>query len=325
MNILCLVRKNTRSWFQDWWVFLLPIAALFVGLAVVSVYAKNSDSVYTFLKSYLQLRESAQWGQFGDFVGGVMNPLISLMTLVVAALVWKLQKKELKETKDTLQRQLEIDVIFRQLQLHQSLVENLEFNDQTGRKVFKQLSPAIWSRISTRSAVEAAVALTFRDLDWTSLNDIPIPQATEDAVQKPPEHLRYVHDFLKCYEEGVLNSTWLDSRSERDVSWTIESILGHYFRSVFAILQSVQQSRFLSKKEKDNLIEALRAQLSEDEFVILAANCSTKRGRKFRAQAILCDFFHSRLTIHPIGRTFIQSLSPTEANTTWAKKIVIET
>jgi hypothetical protein len=47
------------------------------------------------------------WGQFGDYIGGLLNPLVSLFTLMVAVAVWRLQKKELEETRKVLQRQAE--------------------------------------------------------------------------------------------------------------------------------------------------------------------------------------------------------------------------
>jgi hypothetical protein len=298
------------------------------GLALATAAAALFTVILVFVLRFFTTSVSediSHWGQFGDYIGGLMNPVIAILTLIGVWTGVSIQRKELKETKDTLQRQLDIDILFRQLQLHQSLVENLEFNNEKGRKIFKHLSDAIWHRGTKSSTVEAAIALTFRHLDWTSLNDTPIPQSTEDVAQELPGHMRYVHDFLKCYEEGVLGSNWLDPISERDISSTIESTLGHYFRSIYSMLRSIQESRFLSQDEKNNLIESLRAQLSEDEFVLLAANCSTKRGRKFRARAVLCDFFHSRLTIHPIGKTFIQSLSPTDSNTTWANSVLLET
>lgn len=46
--------------------------------------------------------EHERWGQFGDFLGGILNPLTSFFTLLVAILVWSLQKKELAATRDEL-------------------------------------------------------------------------------------------------------------------------------------------------------------------------------------------------------------------------------
>ncbi len=48
------------------------------------------------------------WGQFGDLIGGLLNPLISLFTLIVAVSVWKLQKAELAATRKTLEESMNV-------------------------------------------------------------------------------------------------------------------------------------------------------------------------------------------------------------------------
>lgn len=45
------------------------------------------------------------WGAFGDYLGGVLNPLVSAFTLLVAVKVWQLQKNELEETRRALSEQ----------------------------------------------------------------------------------------------------------------------------------------------------------------------------------------------------------------------------
>lgn len=47
------------------------------------------------------------WGQFGDFLGGILNPVVGLCTLLVAVAVLKLQQRELEATKLALQEQVE--------------------------------------------------------------------------------------------------------------------------------------------------------------------------------------------------------------------------
>lgn len=47
----------------------------------------------------------AAWGAFGDYMGGLLNPLISLFTLMVAMKVWNLQKTELLETRKAVEEQ----------------------------------------------------------------------------------------------------------------------------------------------------------------------------------------------------------------------------
>jgi hypothetical protein len=53
--------------------------------------------------------EHDRWGQFGDFLGGILNPLTSFFTLIVAVFVWRLQSTELAETRKVLQEQIRIN------------------------------------------------------------------------------------------------------------------------------------------------------------------------------------------------------------------------
>ncbi|MDO9032705.1 MAG: hypothetical protein Q7V09_19935 [Hydrogenophaga sp.] len=49
--------------------------------------------------------DSGDWGTLGDYFGGLMNPVISFATLLVAYAVWKQQRKELRQTKEALEDQ----------------------------------------------------------------------------------------------------------------------------------------------------------------------------------------------------------------------------
>jgi hypothetical protein len=49
--------------------------------------------------------DSGDWGTLGDYFGGLMNPVISFATLMVAFAVWKLQREELRQTKAALEDQ----------------------------------------------------------------------------------------------------------------------------------------------------------------------------------------------------------------------------
>ncbi|MDP3324442.1 MAG: putative phage abortive infection protein [Hydrogenophaga sp.] len=72
-----------------------------VGIAVLLLVGAY---VWTF--NQLPSSESPPaWGSFGDYVGGLLNPLVSTFTLYVAVKVWQLQKVELQQTKDELKKQ----------------------------------------------------------------------------------------------------------------------------------------------------------------------------------------------------------------------------
>ena len=85
------VQRELLGWF--------PLIALIVATVVIT----------TYVLAFKQLPWNGKpeaWGQFGDFVGGLLNPLISLLTLSVAVKVWQLQKVELRETHKALEEQV---------------------------------------------------------------------------------------------------------------------------------------------------------------------------------------------------------------------------
>jgi hypothetical protein len=51
--------------------------------------------------------DPSAWGSFGDYMGGLLNPAVSTLTLVVAIKVWAQQREELEETKRALKDQAE--------------------------------------------------------------------------------------------------------------------------------------------------------------------------------------------------------------------------
>ena len=73
---------------------VVAITLLLVGAAAVAYFSKDIPQSFKDIKKF---------GEIGDFIGGILNPIISGCTLFVAYAVWKLQKAELAETRKELQ------------------------------------------------------------------------------------------------------------------------------------------------------------------------------------------------------------------------------
>ena len=82
--------------YSGWW--LLAIAALGACVLAVAYWVGWSPSGP-------DTNAAEKLGQMGDFFGGMLNPLVSALTLFVAISVWQLQKKELKATQKALDEQ----------------------------------------------------------------------------------------------------------------------------------------------------------------------------------------------------------------------------
>lgn len=80
-----------------WWIALIASVATCVLCGSFFVYW-----LY-FGKSEIS-KTPAEWGPFGDFIGGVTNPILSLFTLLSVLLTLLLQSRQLESTRDELDR-----------------------------------------------------------------------------------------------------------------------------------------------------------------------------------------------------------------------------
>jgi hypothetical protein len=84
--------KKLCNWFCNNWPWIFPIAALGGFLCLLSKYPKLVGA------EVFSAESADKLGQFGDYIGGLLNPLISCFTLMVAIIVWRLQKSEIKKS-----------------------------------------------------------------------------------------------------------------------------------------------------------------------------------------------------------------------------------
>jgi len=79
------------------------VPALIVLLILSAVAAVLGAYLSEF--SLKPLGSKSEWGAFGDYVGGTLNPLFGLITMLVVALTYRLQQTQLTLTKDALESQ----------------------------------------------------------------------------------------------------------------------------------------------------------------------------------------------------------------------------
>lgn len=194
------------------------------------------------------------WGQFGDYMGGLLNPLISLFTLIVAVSVWRLQKTELLETRKALEeqgrtaeQQRREQRFFDLLNLYRSTVDSIviEKNPATGI-VGRVLGVDTGVPRSSFSGKRAFSLLTSSAGPFPSeLLDLFAPRNSFNIPSIPP-----AADILEAWNN---NSPMLD----------------HYFRVIFTLLREAEP---LLQNDRYRYIKILRAQLSRDEVCLIAMN-----------------------------------------------------
>ncbi|MEQ9920249.1 putative phage abortive infection protein [Pectobacterium brasiliense] len=201
----------------------------------------------------ITLADTEKGGVFGDFMGGVLNPILTFFTLfgLIATIViqrqeLRLARIEYEKTADALSTQAVETTFFNILDLHHKIVDNIkvDIND-----------------ISQKSATEKF------------LSEIILKQKNISR--------KSVFEGRGAFEE-ILSILSFNSSSPQEVVERYKSIqndnnhvLGHYFRNLYQALKVIDgyDENILSKKQKRKYSSILRAQLSTKELALLFINC----------------------------------------------------
>jgi hypothetical protein len=218
-------QKQIPAWLIPKWLKVMVGIAIAIALLLISLY------LWKFSGGLAKTQDV--WGQFGDYVGGILNPLFSLTALFALLHTIELQREELHKSTEQLKASAEAlamqnDVLVRQrfettffqmLGLFNDVVRGMERSSDTkGRSCTRALSKILQSRI---------------------------PDATKENI-----YIQYRDNFYN------------------DFSY----LLGHYFLNLYHIIKFVDKSD-LEDKDKKFYTVIIRAQLSEYELALLFYTC----------------------------------------------------
>ncbi|NVK33952.1 MAG: hypothetical protein HWE23_05695 [Rhodobacteraceae bacterium] len=124
-------QQSEQSTIINW----LPIIAVVAMFITISIY------LFTFSAQELSLNTGV-WGAFGDYYQGLLNPLIQLLLLIAVVRTYKLQRKELADTKKAFKDQLkvesyraEVEEVYKAIEIIQSKLDEafttVEFTIET--------------------------------------------------------------------------------------------------------------------------------------------------------------------------------------------------
>jgi Putative phage abortive infection protein len=207
-------------------------------------------------------------GTWGDFVGGLLNPLLTFLTVIGLLFTIHLQQRELRLTRKELEkssnaleaqnlttkRQRFENTLFSMIEMLNQIVNAMDVGNgeyrNSGRDCFiyfyGKLQQTYNNIYRTNIDKNLGVFASFTKIDDNLSHDIG----------------RIVHSYDNFYNEN-------------------QSDLGHYFRVLYNIFRYIDQSEFA-----DGIYaKILRAQLSNQELLIIFYNNATERGKAFGALA----------------------------------------
>jgi len=252
---------------------------LFVGVVALVLYA---------IKFHGELSvDNTDWGVFGDYIGGTLNPLISGFAIYWIIKTYNLQKKELFESRTILQGQSEAlkkqnieSSFFQLMSLFNDLINGLTVSGRPvelpddkvtpwnfeGTEVNKQCFEKLHNILINGYFHEHkrgnyTIELTSGQIVYEFCN-IKGDKIGEDSLPLTIEKLNNDYDYF--YQE-------------------FGHLIGHYFRTLFHIIKFIDNSLF-DDEQKKQYINLVRAQLSKYELGLLFYNSINPRYG-------LCKFF----------------------------------
>lgn len=248
---------------------------------IIVVFALLAIGFYLFkVGSFTFSNSLADWGQSGDYFGGIINPAVGLATVLLIFIGIHIQRSELRATERQLRQTVEAtriqnfeNALFSWIERYESLIESVEEPAAGGHR--------------GRNAL-----IFWYEKKFSSY------QGYFDRTVKAGTLEKAGHDIYLMELKGAKS---FDDFSPADISFLnlgISEAVGNYLRlyetqissldaplrSVYRMIRWIDKSK-LTAPQKWHYIALIRAQLSWIEMVYLLFNGMTEYGKKFREYA----------------------------------------
>lgn len=230
-------------------------------------------------------------GQFGDFIGGVVGTIFSLVGIILFYIALKEQRKDIKINQDS--AKLQTEALKKQIEEFELQRSELEET----RKIVKEQSETL------RYQRFESTFFQLLSLHHQIVNAIDeIEQKTGSPREKfaksgAHEHRAYVvhagRDVFKRTYERLIHHIRAHPDNDFIKIYLPEyeksqTDFGHYFRNLYRILKFISGSKFTENSEENYQIQyqytsMVRAQLSDYELLWIFYNCLSENGlEKFK-------------------------------------------
>jgi hypothetical protein len=224
------------------WLIALVSTALICSTALISLYA------YKFFGPLSS--DQGVWGQFGDYAGGILNPIFSVTALFALLYTIVLQTKELRESSAQLEKSATALSTQNSVLLKQSF-ETSFFN------LMNQLNELVRDLVAPNGLSKGK-----KCFEW--LNDSFVTLYVPDITHG---------DFTTEPDRELINKRYTEFYKQNS------DLMGHYFRTLYNILKFIDRG-YIEPPEKKFYTNIIRAQLSKYELSLILYNCASSYGRE---------------------------------------------
>ncbi len=209
-----------------------------IGLSLIAVYCCN-------FWGYGLSSDTTDFGIFGDYVGGVIGTVVSLIGMLFLYRTYILQKSMIELQNKNSEFQLFENRFFELMSIQRDIIYSL-----TGDIVCKDQNPKSYSGYKYLAELRADLNERFQDAN-----------------------------YLYNIDENNFISQKLIDRIFSEFYNTQAKQLGHYYRHIYRLLEYVVKSDN-DDETKHTFINYIKAQLSNEELCLIAVNGMSFFGRK---------------------------------------------
>lgn len=191
------------------------------------------------------------FGAYGDFVGGVLGSIFTLVSILLVIKTFKEQQKVSSQNEEELKIQRFNDLFFELLRLYQSEVSEL-----CGQKKYSE-----YSTRRTEDEDFMQQEIKYNDKDFFDIERKYIQKKYRNRKSYEKNRKDAVSYYMLFYIE---NSTKI----------------GAYFRTLYRIYDLIDNSD-LQEASKKNYLKIMRAQLTDSELFFIRYNAMTYYGNNF--------------------------------------------
>ncbi len=245
--------ENTRSGLPWWLIGLVSICVLVACAALAMYFLTFGYNVST---------RQEIWAQFGDYVGGILNPIFAFVALIALLYTIVIQSRELRHSAEQLQKSADA------LRNQNKVLELQNFE-----ATFFQLL-RLYNDIVAELQIHLDITLSLKFFE------------EEDKIYENRECVRVLYLILNEEYLSILQRGDNVEGTQAAIDLLYQKfhskyghLIGHYFRTLYNVIKFIDKSN-IENEQKYTYTKLLRAQLSKYELALLLYNCLSVTGKE---------------------------------------------
>lgn len=261
---------------------IVSMRLLHIGYIAVVVALLSIIPYITIFSKAEVSTDGAHWANFGEYIGGVLSPIFAFAALIALLYSISIQSNELNKSVNALQNQ---NKIIERQNFEATFFQMMRFYNE----IVQQLRITKPDDITERGAIEGKAAITYLLKKLNFFHKVKYPGKEETVIS------RLNNDYEAIYQE-------------------YGNYIGHYFRMIYNILKFINNSK-LDNAEKIFYTNILRAQLSQDELVLIFYNSISNYGKEKMLPLVKKYNLLKHIALSPPGDlNFIEEILTSNSN-----------